>query len=143
MGKIKKIKITEQEEKELESIIKKDERYRVRNRANAILYKCKAYAVEDIAKLLNVRPQTVYLWLRKYEQEGLESLYDKEGKGRIGILTSEYEEEIKALVLNQPSLTVANARIREKLKLYVHNETLRKYLKKNKIQLYTGSKETT
>jgi len=143
MGKIKKINITEQEEKELESIIRKDERYRVRNRANAILYKCKAYAVEDIAKLLNVRPQTVYLWLRKYEQEGLESLYDKEGKGRIGILTSEYEEEIKALVLNQPSLTVANARIREKLNLYVHNETLRKYLKKNKIQLYTGSKETT
>jgi len=143
MGKIKKIKITEQEEKELESIIRKDERYRVRNRANAILYKYKAYAVEDIAKLLNVRPQTVYLWLRKYEREGIASLYDKEGKGRIGILTSEYEEEIKALVLNQPSLTVANARIREKLNLYVHNETLRKYLKKNKIQLYTGSKETT
>jgi transposase len=77
----------------------------------------------------------VYLWIRNYEKEGIASLYDKEGKGRIGILTSEYEEEIKALVLNQPSLSVANARIREKLNLYVHNETLRKYLKKNQIQL--------
>jgi len=143
MGTTKIINLTEKEKKKLESIVKKDDRYRVRNRANAILYKCQSVDTEEIAKLLNVRPQTVYLWIRNYEEFGIESFYDKEGKGRIGILTSEYKEDIKALVDNQPSLSVANARIREKLNLYVHNETLRKYLKKNKIQLYESSEETT
>ena len=139
MGKIKEIVITNSEEIEIERIIKYDDRYRVRNRANAILYKFQSYKVEEIARILNVKPQTVYLWIRKFEQDGIASFYDKEGRGRIGILKAEYAEEIKALVINQPSLTVANAIIREKLNIYVHNETLRKYLKKNKIQLYPSS----
>ena len=143
MGKIKKLIITENQKAELELIIKQDTRYRVRNRANAIIYKSKSYEVEEIAKILTVRPQTVYLWIRKFEKEGIESLYEKKGKGRKRILNEEYTEEIKALVINQPSLTIANARIREKLNIYMHNVTLSRFLKKNKIQLYTSSKETS
>ncbi len=143
MGKIKEIVITNSEEIEIETIIKYDDRYRVRNRANAILYKFQSYEVKEISKILNVRPQTVYLWIRKFEEDGVSSFYDKQGRGRKGLLKAEYAEEIKALVINQPSLSVANAIIREKLNIYVHNETLRKYLKKNQIQLYTRSKETS
>lgn len=143
MGKIKEIVITNSEEIEIERIIKYDDRYRVRNRANAILYKFRFYEVKEIAKILNVKPQTVYLWIRKFKKDGIASFYDKEGRGRIGILKVEYSEEIKALVINQPSLSVANAIIREKLNIYVHNETLRKYFKKNQIQLYARSKETS
>jgi len=133
MGKIKEIVITNSEEIEIETIIKYDDRYRVRNRANAILYKFQSYEVKEISKILNVRPQTVYLWIRKFEEDGISSFYDKQGRGRKGLLKAEYAEEIKALVINQPSLSVANAIIREKLNIYVHNETLRKYLKKNQI----------
>ncbi len=133
MGKIKEIVITNSEEIEIETIIKYDDRYRVRNRANAILYKFQSYEVKEISKILNVRPQTVYLWIRKFEEDGVSSFYDKQGRGRKGLLKAEYAEEIKALVINQPSLSVANAIIREKLNIYVHNETLRKYLKKNQI----------
>jgi len=143
MGKTKEIVITNSEEIEIKRIIKQDERYRVRNRASAMIYKSNSYKVEEIAKILSVRPQTVYLWIREFEKERIESFYEKKGKGRKSLLKVEYSEEIKALVINQPSLTVANAIIREKLNIYVHNETLRKYLKKNKIQLYTSSKETS
>ena len=143
MGKIKEIVITNSEEIEIETIIKYDDRYRVRNRANAILYKFQSYEVKEISKILNVRPQTVYLWIRKFEEDGVSSFYDKQGRGRKGLLKAEYAEEIKALVINQPSLSVANAIIREKLNIYVHNETLRKYLKKNQIQLYAHCKETS
>lgn len=143
MRKIKKITITENKKAELELIIKQDARYRVRNRANAIIYKSKSYGVEEIAKILTVRPQTVYLWIREFEKDGIESFYEKKGKGRKRILKEEYTEEIKALVINQPSLTIANARIREKLNIYMHNVTLSRFLKKNKIQLYTSSKETS
>ena len=135
MGKIKKLIITKKQEAELELIIKQDTRYRVRNRANAIIYKSKSYGVEKIAKMLTVRPQTVYLWIREFEKDGVESFYEKKGKGRKRILKEEYTEEIKALVINQPSLTIANARIREKLNIYMHNVTLSRFLKKNKLQL--------
>jgi len=141
MGKIKEIKINNI--KEIELIIKRDTRYRVRNRANAILYKFKLYKVKTIAKILQVKPQTVYLWIRKFEKNGIESFYDKSGRGRKETLKVAQAKEIESLALNQPSLRVANAKIREKLNIYVHNETLRKYLKKNEIQLYTSSEKTS
>ena len=143
MRKPNKLTITENQEKAITLIIKQDKRYRVRNRANAILYKSMDYKVEDIAKLLNVRPQTVYLWIREFEKEEIASFYEKKGKGRKGILKLEYANEIKALVINQPSLTRANARIREKFNIYVHNVTLSRFLKKNKIQLYESSQKTS
>ena len=143
MRKANTLIITEKQEAELEFIIKQDTRYRVRNRANAIIYKSKSYKVEEIAKILSVRPQTIYLWIREFEKEGVASFYEKKGKGRKGILKEEYTEEIKALVINQPSLTIANARIREKLNIYMHNVTLSRFLKKNQIQLYTSSEETS
>ena len=135
MRPITKVKLSKDEEAELELIIKQDTRYRVRNRANAILYKSKSYKVEEIVEILSVRPQTVYLWIREFKQEGIKSLYEKKGKGRKSILKMEYAEEIKALVINEPSLTVANAKIREKLNIYMHNVTLSRFLKKNQIQL--------
>ncbi len=143
MRKANKLTITEKQETEIKLIIKQDSRYRVRNRANAIIYKSKCYKVEEIAQILSVRPQTVYLWIREFEKKGIESFYEKKGKGRKSILKVEYSEEIKALVINQPSLTIANARIREKLNIYMHNVTLSRFLKKNKIQLYASSKETS
>jgi len=135
MRPITKIKLSKDEEAELELIIKQDTRYRVRNRANAILYKSKSYKVEEITEILRVRPQTVYLWIREFKKEGIKSFYEKKGKGRKSILKMEYAEEIKALVINEPSLTVANAKIREKLNIYMHNVTLSRFLKKNQIQL--------
>ncbi len=143
MRKANKLTITEKQETEIKLIIKQDRRYRVRNRANAIIYKSKCYKVEEIAQILSVRPQTVYLWIREFEKKGIESFYEKKGKGRKSILKAEYSEEIKALVINQPSLTIANARIREKLNIYMHNVTLSRFLKKNQIQLYASSQETS
>ena len=139
MRKANKLTITEKQETEIKLIIKQDSRYRVRNRANAIIYKSKCYKVEEIAQILSVRPQTVYLWIREFEKKGIESFYEKKGKGRKSILKAEYSEEIKALVINQPSLTIANARIREKFNIYMHNVTLSRFLKKNKLQLYASS----
>jgi transposase len=135
MRPITKLKLTEEQESKLALIIKQDIRYRVRNKANAIIYKSKSYKVEEIAKVLDVKPQTVYLWLREFRKEGIKSLYEKKGKGRKSLLKIEDSEEIKALVINQPSLRIANARIREALNIDMHNVTLSRFLKKNKIQL--------
>ena len=59
-GTIKRLKIDETTIEVIREIIKEDNRYRVRKRANAILYKSQEYSVKEIAKLLEVRADTVY-----------------------------------------------------------------------------------
>ena len=86
MGTIKKLKIDETTIEIIREIIKEDGRYRVRKRANAILYKSQEYSVKEIAKILEVRADTVYEWIRKYEVKGVESFYDKQGRGRKKII---------------------------------------------------------
>ena len=51
-------------------------------------------------------------------------------------------DKIKELVINSPSIPVANAKLRDKLKIFVHDNTLKNYLKKTKIELHK-SKEST
>jgi len=106
------------------------------------LYKSQEYSVKEIAKILEVRADTVYEWIRKYEIEGVESFYDKQGRGRKAILKDADADKIRELVINSPSAPVANAKVREKLKIFVHDNTLKNYLKKTKIELHK-SKEST
>ena len=143
MGQIKKLKLDKTTMRIIWDIIKEDKRYRVRKRAKAILYKSQEYSVKEIAKILEVRSDTVYKWICKYEIEGVISFYDKKGKGRKRILKDSDAEQIKELVINSPSIPVANAKLRDKLKIYVHNNTLKNYIKKTQIKLQKSKENTT
>ena len=143
MGKVKQLKIDKNTTDKIESIIKDDKRYRVRNRANAILLKSQSMPVSNIAKLLKVRVEQIYKWIQKFEDIGIDSFYDKPGRGRKPLLKDVNPETIRELVINLPSVAVANAIIKEKLNIHVHNETLRCYLKKTQINLHKSKKDTT
>jgi len=143
MGQIKKLELDETTIAEIRSIIKEDTRYRVRKRASAILYKSQEYSVKEIAKIVEVRPEAIYEWICKYEADGTESFYDKKGRGRKTILKDSDKERVRELVINCPSIPIANARIREKLKIFVHDNTLGNYLKKTQIKLYPSKEATT
>lgn len=143
MGLTKQLKIHKHTIDEIESIIRNDKRYRVRNRANAILLKSQAMQVTNIAKLLKVRGEQIYKWLQKFEVDGIASFYDKTGRGRKNKLQDVNSNIIRELVMHLPSVAVANAIIKEKLNIHIHNETLRCYLKKTKINLHKSEKDTT
>jgi len=143
MGKTKQLKIDKNIEAEINSIIKNDKRYRVRNRANAILLKSQSMPVSNIAKLLKVRAEQIYKWIKKFEDIGIDSFYDKPGRGRKTILNDVNFKTIRELVINLPSVAVANAMIKEKLNIHIHNETLRCYLKKTQINLHQSKEDTT
>jgi transposase len=143
MGKVKQLKIDKNTTDKIKSIIKDDKRYRVRNRANAILLKSQSMPVSNIAKLLKVRIEQIYKWIKKFEDIGIDSFYDKPGRGRKSLLKDVNPETIRELVINLPSVAVANAIIKEKLNIHVHNETLRCYLKKTQINLHKSKKDTT
>jgi len=137
------LEINETSKREIREIIKKDERYRVRKRASAILYKNQEYKVTEIAKILEVRTETIYEWINKYKKEGIASFYDKKGKGRKRILEDFQLGKIKELAINSPSIPMTNAKIREKLNIYMSDSTLKNYLKKTQIELYPSKKDST
>ena len=122
MGKVKQLKIDKNTTDKIKSIIKDDKRYRVRNRANAILLKSQSMPVSNIAKLLKVRIEQIYKWIKKFEDIGIDSFYDKPGRGRKPLLKDVNPETIRELVINLPSVAVANAIIKEKLNIHVHKK---------------------
>jgi transposase len=143
MGRIKQLKIDKNTIVEINQIIKTDKRYRVRNRANAILLKSQQVPVSNISKLIKVRAEQIYKWIQKFEDIGIDAFYDKPGRGRKALLKDLDSSVLRQLVINSPSVAVANAVIKEKLNIHVHNETFRCYLKKTKINLYTSKEDTT
>lgn len=143
MGRIKKLKIDELTVEIIREIIKEDKRHRVRKRASAILYKSQEYSVKSIEKIVEARADTIYGWIKKYEEEGVSSFYDKEGRGRKRIIKDSDADRIKELVINAPSTPVANAKIREELEIFVSNSTLRNYLKKTQIELHKSKEDTS
>ena len=74
MRKTKILKLDKETEVAIRKIIKEDTRYRVRKRATAILYKSQGCRVDEIAKMVEARADTVYGWIRNYEAEGIASL---------------------------------------------------------------------
>jgi len=143
MGRIKQLKIDKNTIIEINQIIKTDKRYRVRNRANAILLKSQLIPVSNISKLLKVRVEQIYKWIKKFEELGLDSFYDKPGRGRKALLKDLDPTVIRELVINLPSVAVANAVIKKELNIHVHNETFRSYLKKTQIYLHSSKEDTT
>ena len=125
-----KLNINKETTEQIISIIKTDNRYRVRRRASAILYITKSYKVEEISKILDVGIDSIYNWISNFKELEIDSFYDKKGKGRKSSFKDINPITIKEIALNKPSVSIANALIREKLNIYVHKETLRRYLKK-------------
>ncbi len=66
----------------LEAIWKGYDPYSVRNRAHAILliYKDKR-DLDDVASIVNVHHNTIYNWMERWETEGIDGMYDMEGRG--------------------------------------------------------------
>lgn len=125
-----KLNINKETIKQIISIIKTDNRYRVRRRASAILYIIKSYKVQQISKILDVGIDSIYNWISNFKELGIDSFYDKKGKGRKSSFKDINPITIKEIALNKPSVSIANALIRKELNIYVHKETLRRYLKK-------------
>jgi transposase len=87
-------------------------------------------STKDIAFALNVRTETVYEWIKRFKTNGLESLFDKEGRGRKSIFKDIPKDEIKKLIDTKASVSIINANIKEKYGISVSNESIRKFIKK-------------
>ena len=120
---------------ELENIIKYSDKFRARKRAEAILLINKGKTVNEIVELLDLKRQALWKWIRNFKKDGIECVHEKPGRGRKSLLRNLNIDEVKAIVINCPSVPIANAKIREKYDIKVSNETMRKFLKNLQFEL--------
>ena len=105
--------LTEEEKEKLKELMKNESSSRVRMRAHSILLSNREYSVDEIANIYEVDRDTASIWIREWEESGIEGLQDKPISGRPPILNEKEKELVEKLAAEEPRSV---KRIAEKLK---------------------------
>ena len=138
--------LNEAELKELDDLYRRTKLVRVRNRAQMILLGAEEQmTAPQIGKIVRQNEQTVRRWIKRFNAEGIEGLYDKPREGAPQRVTDEYRERLLAIVRRRPrsleqpySLWTLQRLVdfmAEETGLRLSTETVRLVLKANEIVL--------
>ena len=94
--------LTESQRHTLAEIMKYDATPRARVRAHGILLSAQEMKIKEIAKIYQVDRDTVATWIKKWEQTGVASLYDKPRSGRPPKLTLEEKDLARQYIKEDP-----------------------------------------
>ena len=89
-------------EKELGRAAKAERDARVRSRVLAIRYVLLGRSVSEAAEALALGERRVRVWVHRYNEEGLQGLRDRPGRGRRALLAGDRLEEFKERVRQGP-----------------------------------------
>jgi transposase len=81
------------------ALAKQERNARVRLRLMGLAHLKDGHSITVTAKMCRVDRSTVYDWLDRFEQEGLEGLQEKEGRGRKAKLPKDQHQVFKEAVL--------------------------------------------
>lgn len=105
-----------------------------RTRCQMVLLKSERRSSVEVADVLGCCEIVVNNWLRRYEEEGIEGLKTRPGRGRKPILSTQnplHVQTVKAEIAKHPqSVKTVIARLDEELDLAMHPDTLKRFLKK-------------
>jgi len=139
MGKTKLFQLNEEQRAELEKGYKNGKSHAFRTRCRMVLLKSEKRTSNAVADFLGCCEVAVNNWLTRYEEEGIEGLKTRAGRGRPPILSQQnpaHLQKVKAEIEKHPnSVKTVVAVLEEELDLAMHPETLKRFLKK----MVTGS----
>ncbi len=100
--------------------------YAVKNRSLGISYK-------EIGKFLSKSPQTIRIWVKAYEQGGIEALLYNGNKGRVSRLTKEQLRILQEINEKQGFKKALDAKIyiKEKFGIDYHLHWVQELVKRN------------
>jgi len=136
MGRKKKYikELTDEQKSSLEKGYKTGKSHLTRRKCQAILLSHSGKSVEELAILFGVQAQSVYLWYKAWEFEGIKGLELKPGRGRKPKLNEDPHQmkRIKTLVENDPqNLKNVVTQIKKEFDIDLSKKTLKRFLKKN------------
>lgn len=103
MQAIKIKKLTEEAWQELDELYRKTKIPRMRTRAQMILLSAeRGLKAPQIAEVVRESERTVQRWLKRYQAEGVQGLYDAPKGGRPGKVTTAYKEQLISSIRRRP-----------------------------------------
>jgi transposase len=110
------------------------EKFRVRNRAHAILLSSQRYSIDEIASICGVHRTAVSRWLDRFEELGVAGLADLPKEGRPPILTEQEQERAVEIALQNPKFPHRQiGEIKRDTGKQISQYTLKRLLKKKTI----------
>jgi len=126
------IRLTPDEERQLKEIAKKDPHWKVRRRAQALLLLHRGAFTTEVAEQLEVHRNSVYMWERNRERDGLDSVREGHRSGRPPQIPEEVRDTLKKLL--ERTGASAGQLLMELQKVHpgfsAHPNTLRNWLKR-------------
>jgi len=134
MGKTKVVQLNEEQRAELEKGYKNGKSHAFRTRCRMVLLKSEKRTSSAVADFLGCCEVAVNNWLTRFEEEGIEGLKTRAGRGRPPILSQQnpaHLQKVKAEIEKHPnSVKTVVAVLEEEFDLAMHPETLKRFLKK-------------
>ena len=96
--KITTLQLTASEKHDLEIAYKTGDSHCYRTRCKAILLKSQGKSANEIASILDVSIPSVFNWIKRYGDEGINGLKTRTGRGRKPIIDSSDEEIIRKAI---------------------------------------------
>ena len=107
--KITTLQLTDSEKHDLEIAYKTGDSHCYRTRCKAILLKSQGKSANEIASILDVSIPSVFNWIKRYGDEGINGLKTRTGRGRKPIIDSS-DEEIIRKAIEEDRQSVSKAR---------------------------------
>jgi len=125
--------LTELEISSLKQGYKKGKSHTYRSRCRAILLSHEGWECTDLAIHFETNLVTVYSWLNRWEEGGIEAMSDKKGRGRKPILDSSESKHVEIVIEavdESPSnINKALSKIKKELGISMSKKTLKRFLK--------------
>ena len=134
MGRTKVVELSLEQRAALEKGYRKGHSHAFRVRCQMILLKSERRSSLEVGHILGCCEIVVNNWLSRYEEEGINGLETRPGRGRKPKLSTQnplHLQTVKAEIARRPqSVKTVIAKLEEEFDLRMHPDTLKRFLKK-------------
>lgn len=132
MGKIRAIELTDVQRKALEKGYREGKTHFFRQLCQMVLLKSEGRTSKELAAILGKCEQSINNWLDRWQEQGIEGLKIKSGRGAKPKLNqvTDLEKVKEAVKANRQRLSVAKAALEKELDKEFSTKTLNRFLKK-------------
>lgn len=86
---------------DIKALFRKDERYTIGLRLYAVYQVSLGTSSRKLEDLYNTSFKQITNWVHRFEEQGIDGLRDKPGRGRKSLLTQEQSDHLRNLMLNE------------------------------------------
>jgi transposase len=124
------IHLSEAEQVTLQEAVRNHPSAIVRSRSQSLLLSHRGYAVQELARLNQVRTRTIYEWFSRWQSIGLVGLRITTGRGRKAVLQAQHTPLVEETVsLDCQDLKQASVVLSETLAIPISKGQLKRFLK--------------